>query len=67
MDPRSEPSQNLVYAVLPHWILEATLSDADTKMNKVLFSNEYKIYMGETDMSAFHFRVATGEVQARFN
>lgn len=55
MEPRSESSQNLGCAVLPHWIFEATPSDEDTKINKILFPKESGIYMGETDTECFSF------------
>lgn len=67
MESRYEPSQNLGYALLPHWILEAALSDEDTKINKVLFPNESRVYTGETDMECFSFencpRRVPGKVQ----
>lgn len=67
METRSEPSQNLGYAVLPLCILEATLSDEDRKITKVLFPNESRTYMGETDTKCFScescHRRGSGKVQ----
>lgn len=46
MEPKSEPSQHLGYAVLSLWILGAVLSDEETKLNKVSFSVN-SVYVGD--------------------
>lgn len=66
MEPKSEPSQHLGYAVLSLWILGAVLSDEETKLNKVGFSvNSESVW--ETDIGEVQFcvTIATGQVQTR--